>query len=521
MLLLLLYSLAKGSEINELNKLYIASQANIALKRISKSIISLLLFLFLAQLSWGAHTSFVFSYLEDKEGIYSLEEIAGGDFADKFQQSQMHAHGFGIIASHFWIKLEFEQSEAFTEEHYLILENQLLDKIEVFVERKENYESIGRAGAKVPHKDWAISSNVPVFELLPTDLSSAIYLRISVSTLSNLPIRLLGAREYFEAEGKDHTLMGIFFGILCLFLLYNSLIYVRFRARIFLFYIPFILLVFLCCTIFSGYAYRFFWPSFPAFNYIAPEFATSLITTVAVLLAAFVLRVEELFPRLKHTFRILAILPTLLLGISFFLPKPLTVRLFNSVPQLIMIFLVVLSFFSWRKGNRAALFFFLGWISLFFGVLIFILKDFGLLPFTFITEHIILLSILIDILMFSIAMGEIVSQSFAKRQESALKLKQLSLEVEFLKKQVQLHGNTDVELPLERINLYLEDALSNREMEVLELLISGKKNKEISEALFISENTIKKHVSSIYRKLEVKNRAQLSTKAITLANHKK
>ncbi|MEM8886722.1 MAG: 7TM diverse intracellular signaling domain-containing protein [Bacteroidota bacterium] len=490
------------------------------MKHISRSITTFLLFLFTAQIIWGADSPFVFSYLEDKTERYSLEEVLSTEFQSKFEQSQQHAHGFGIIASHFWIKLEFDPRES-QEDQYLILENQLLDRIEVFVEREGTYESIGRAGAKIAHADWALSTNVPVFKLLPEDLSSAIYLKVSVSTLSNFPIQLLEARDYFEAEGKDHTLMGIFFGILCLFLLYNSLIYFRFRARIFLFYIPFILLVLLCCTIFSGYAYRFFWPAFPGFNYIAPEFATTLITSVAVLLAGYVLKVDELFPELRGLFKVLAVLPLLLFAISFLLPKPLAVRLFNSIPQLIMVFLVVLSFFSWKKGNRAALFFFLGWISLFVGVMIFILKDFGLLPFTFITEHIILLSILLDILMFSIAMGEIVSQSFTKRQESALKLKQLSLEVEYLKKQIQIHENTDADLPLERINLYLEEALSNREMEVLELLISGKKNKEISELLFISENTIKKHVASIYRKLEVKNRAQLSTKAITLAHHKK
>lgn len=48
--------------------------------------------------------------------------------------------------------------------------------------------------------------------------------------------------------------------------------------------------------------------------------------------------------------------------------------------------------------------------------------------------------------------------------------------------------------------------LSEREREILALLVRGKKNKEIAKDLFISENTVKVHVYNIYRKLGVKSR---------------
>jgi len=48
--------------------------------------------------------------------------------------------------------------------------------------------------------------------------------------------------------------------------------------------------------------------------------------------------------------------------------------------------------------------------------------------------------------------------------------------------------------------------LSEREREILALLMRGKKNKEIAGDLFISENTVKVHVYNIYKKLGVKNR---------------
>lgn len=51
--------------------------------------------------------------------------------------------------------------------------------------------------------------------------------------------------------------------------------------------------------------------------------------------------------------------------------------------------------------------------------------------------------------------------------------------------------------------------LTKRESDILELLISGYSNKEICEQIVIANNTLKKHVLNIYRKLGIKNRIQL------------
>jgi len=50
--------------------------------------------------------------------------------------------------------------------------------------------------------------------------------------------------------------------------------------------------------------------------------------------------------------------------------------------------------------------------------------------------------------------------------------------------------------------------LSQRESEVLELMVHGKTNRAIAANLILGEETIKTHVSSIYRKLGVSDRAQ-------------
>ena len=53
------------------------------------------------------------------------------------------------------------------------------------------------------------------------------------------------------------------------------------------------------------------------------------------------------------------------------------------------------------------------------------------------------------------------------------------------------------------------DPLTPREQEVLQLILSGKSNREIAGALFISESTVKTHVRNIFSKYDVGSRAEL------------
>jgi NarL family two-component system response regulator LiaR len=58
-----------------------------------------------------------------------------------------------------------------------------------------------------------------------------------------------------------------------------------------------------------------------------------------------------------------------------------------------------------------------------------------------------------------------------------------------------------------------EVGISPREEEVLRLIAAGHSNQEIADKLFLSLNTIKKHTSTLFRKLEAERRTQAIEKA--------
>ena len=58
-------------------------------------------------------------------------------------------------------------------------------------------------------------------------------------------------------------------------------------------------------------------------------------------------------------------------------------------------------------------------------------------------------------------------------------------------------------------DVLIQKGLSNRESEVACLVTKGLSNKEVANQLFVTEKTVKFHLTNIYKKMNVKSRAQL------------
>jgi len=52
-------------------------------------------------------------------------------------------------------------------------------------------------------------------------------------------------------------------------------------------------------------------------------------------------------------------------------------------------------------------------------------------------------------------------------------------------------------------------------LEILQLMARGAANKEIAAALYISENTVKTHISNLFQKLDVRDRTEAVTRALS------
>lgn len=68
--------------------------------------------------------------------------------------------------------------------------------------------------------------------------------------------------------------------------------------------------------------------------------------------------------------------------------------------------------------------------------------------------------------------------------------------------------------PPESAKSIIFSTLTVREIEITRLIVQGKSNPEIAQSLFISESTVKNHISNILHKLEMKDRVKLAILAV-------
>ena len=74
--------------------------------------------------------------------------------------------------------------------------------------------------------------------------------------------------------------------------------------------------------------------------------------------------------------------------------------------------------------------------------------------------------------------------------------------------------------PLKGNDLKSKFLLTHREREVFELLVQDKTTRDIAGQLFISEKTVRNHISNVMQKLNVKGRSQAVVELIKLGELK-
>jgi LuxR family maltose regulon positive regulatory protein len=106
------------------------------------------------------------------------------------------------------------------------------------------------------------------------------------------------------------------------------------------------------------------------------------------------------------------------------------------------------------------------------------------------------------------AMGELLSASLEARQRGHLDATRIP--ARYLAKLSVILARENA---APGVGQRLSEPLSERELEVLGLVASGKSNQEIASSLFVSLSTVKTHINNLYRKLGVRSRTQAIARA--------
>jgi len=227
---------------------------------------------------------------------------------------------------------------------------------------------------------------------------------------SNEPIifdvKIADADVIAKAELQEEIITGIYIGILFVMIFYNLFIYFTIRDRSYLIYVCYIIFIGLAQISVPGYGFKYLWPDFPAFNDLSIILFASIASIFGVEFLKIFLKTKQHTPLFnKYLLGFEAVFVSILI-IYFTGNNILAFLILQLATFLLCIFIIITAIRIIYIGYRPAIFFLIAWIVLLLSGCIFIAKDFGLLPYNFLTIHIMQIGSGIEVIFLSFALAD-------------------------------------------------------------------------------------------------------------------
>ncbi len=359
-------------------------------------------------------------YLEDSTGAKSFEQISSSTEADLFQPFNKPFVNFGLSPSAFWMRLELQNRTG--EKLLLQIGNTAISDIKVYEWQAGKPVSVIHSGSWQNFSQRPLQNSDYIFPLgVANGQSTTIYIRVQHYRGTQFPLTVGTLQAYYHESNNRNLLEGIYYGFMLLMILYNLFIYFSLRDVSYLYYVAYIFFMALLNASINGYAFKYFWPSSPWLNQYE-DIISSLVGITGILFASTFLNTKKHTPLYHRFFLILLAAYAVIIGLI------LTKNFFwGSIAVNIISLLLVLSFFgaAWQtlhKNYRPAKFFLIAWSLLLLSVIVFILKDFDILPYNAITVNSLQIGSAIEALLLSMALANRINIYKKEKQQAQLQV---------------------------------------------------------------------------------------------------
>ncbi|MES2881697.1 MAG: 7TM diverse intracellular signaling domain-containing protein, partial [Bacteroidota bacterium] len=346
-------------------------------------------------------------YLEDTSGIKDFAQVSNSEEADSFQPFNKPFVNFGLSPSAFWMRLELQNRTG--EKLLLQIGNTAITDIKVYEEQTGKPISVLHSGSWKKFSERSLQNSDYIFPLaVDNGQSTTIYIRVQHYRGTQFPLTVGTLQAYYHESNNRNLLEGIYYGFMLLMILYNLFIYFSLRDVSYLYYVAYIFFMALLNASINGYAFKYFWPSWPSFNQYE-DIISSLVGITGILFASTFLNTKKHTPKYHRFF---------ILTKNFF---------WGSIAVNIISLLLVLSFFgaAWqtlRRGYRPAKFFLIAWSLLLLSVIVFILKDFDILPYNAVTVNSLQIGSAIEALLLSMALANRINIYKKEKQQAQVEM---------------------------------------------------------------------------------------------------
>ncbi|SEM82958.1 hypothetical protein SAMN05216436_10859 [bacterium A37T11] len=322
--------------------------------------------------------------------IFSGNPAAGiGDVikSNRFRKIGRTVPNLGISNLNNWLK--FTASNHSQTSHFILeIAYPILDEVELYIPEGENrYKSVFM-GENRPFKTRKYFLPNYLFDIyIPPSSTRTFFLRVRSTEQVILPIYLGTTAILLEKVNMDHVINGIFIGVVMIMVLYNLFLFFSVRDTSYIYYVLYVGFAGLTQMSIRGYNFQYLWPNSPEFEQKSAILFGCLSGIAALMFANNFLQLRTNVPIFKlflNSFIALFAIGFLLTIFGLSQYGFIIMQFTTGIGSLTVL---IISFRVMAKGYSPAKFFVFGWSVLLLGSIIFLLKDYGVLPYNIFTSY--------------------------------------------------------------------------------------------------------------------------------------
>jgi signal transduction histidine kinase len=362
-------------------------------------------------------------YAEDKDGRETFKTAARNLV---FKQSSDESLNFGISNSTYWIKFSIVNQSA-SDSLFLEIDYPMLETLELFCSTDSSV--IGTFKRYDVYKHRAINYHNIVFPIALRNGERKEYMiELRGKEQIVFPLILSDEKTFLSSSLLKEILTGIHIGILLVMILYNLFVYASIRERSYLYYVFYILFIGLTQTTITGYTFKYLWPSHPHFNHISIVIFPALAGTFAILFMTNFLQTKEKAPKLHKWRTSFMIIYTIAVVCRLSGLDSISYRLIDVTGLSASVYGLFISGKLTAQGFRPAKFFLVAWSIFLAGVILFVLRNVNVLPYSIFTNYTMQAGTAILVVLLSIALADKIN--ILKKEKEASQAEALAASLE-------------------------------------------------------------------------------------------
>ena len=372
-----------------------------------------------------------------------------------FQNLPHENTDLGFTNNHFWIKFDIHNQTDSEKTYFLEACRPIVDLAEFYTIDKNGTISKQISGDAIPFMERSLKNRKILFKIILQPKSNySYYLHLkSDGEVINAGIMLRTMDNLIQTLSFEQVIFGIFYGILLIAAIIYMFFFFAMKERSFLYYSLYVVFIGMLQFSLDGYFYQLFTPNSGWLCLNAVILSACIANFFLGRYAQVFLQIKKYSVFINKAFYIIFILDFILLLSLFIHPKALqfSYPLANALGLILLILIISSVIVIYSKTKKIDKYFVIGVVFLIAGFVVFILKNFGVLPVTFMTENGSKLGTGMEVIFLSLSMANLIRLLRDEREELQIVALQKSEEMNEMKSYFLSNISHELRTPLNAI----------------------------------------------------------------------